>query len=87
MKYFEEIFTEVLWTKLKERVRGNVFCKIENDVLIVRISKNGIMYEDKVLNVAWKIASGELNSRDYAAYIVRDYTQLIIDMTLKEYIK
>lgn len=87
MSYFEEIFTTILWNKLKDRIRGSVYCKIEDDVLTVRIKKNNITYERIEENIAWRIASGEINSRDVAACIVREYTQLIINETLKEYIK
>lgn len=87
MMYFEEIFINSLWSRLKDRVQGSVFCKIENDTLIVRIKHNGLCYEDTVRNIAWKIADGELNSKDHAEWIVRDYTQQIIKITLKEYIR
>ena len=85
--YFEDMFINNLWNRIKDRVHGSVYCKIVDNVLIVKISNNGLRYEDRQHNIAWRIANGELNSKDHAAYIVKDYTQLIIRKTLNEYIK
>lgn len=81
---YEYLFQTNLHAKIREKVIGKVFVKVnQDDVLIVKIESFGnLKFETSIDNFSKRILNGY--STDYAAYeIVKRYTSYI----MKRYFK
>ncbi len=80
------IFSIELHKKLKEKIRGRIFCKVENDALHIRIDMDDLWFETEYDNLAKRVCFG-LTS-DYIAYeVCQKYEKFLINRTKKYYFK
>lgn len=80
------IFSVELHKKLKEKIRGRVFCKVENDVLHIRIDMDDLWFETEYDDLAKRVCFGL--TTDYIAYeVCQKYEKFLINRTKKYYFK
>ena len=76
---YEYLFTKSLFEYLKPKVKGKVFCKVINDILIVNIdTKEGIDYGYTLENFAEKLKLEGLASDSLGYEIVNLYRKEVI---------
>lgn len=77
MKDYEEIFATSLHTKLKEKIKGKIYCRIRNDQLYVSIENVNIKkFEVTVDNFATKLIYG-FSVVDVANEVISKYTRYV----------
>ena len=86
MMDYEKLFSETLYTKLKEKVIAKVFVNVNvQDQLYVHITRHdGIDYELYIDNFSDKFINGW--TTDYAAYeVLEDYKKYIKKIIFNKY--
>lgn len=86
MKDYENLFSTALHQKLKEKIIGKIFIKVNRqDQLYISITRHdGIDYELYIENFSNKFLNGW--TTDYAAYeVFEDYKKYINNLVYKRY--
>ncbi len=79
MRDYEYLFSMALRDKLKESIKGRVFCKVENDYLYISIKTRELdRFEYKVYDFADKLITGRLIVEKIAANVVADYKKYVL---------
>lgn len=77
---YEYLFTKGLHEKLKAKIKGKVFCKVINNILVVDITtKEGLSYGYTLENFTEKLQHGELDSDKLSAEITQMYRKAVLD--------
>ena len=80
------IFSRELHKKLKERIKGNIFCNVIEDILYVRIYIDGLYFKTSFDNFATRVCYGL--STDYILYeVIEKYERFLINRVRKYYFK
>ena len=80
------IFSRELHKKLKERIKGNIFCNVIEDTLYVRIYIDGLYFKTSFDNFATRVCYGL--STDYVLYeVIEKYERFLINRVRKYYFK
>lgn len=80
------IFSRELHKKLKERIKGKVFCKVFDDELYIRIDMDDLYFETSYDNFATRVCYGL--STDYVLYeVIEKYERFLINRVRKYYFK
>lgn len=82
---YEYIFAKNLHEKLKQTIKGGIYCSVnENDQLYVKIINDGdLKFELYIYDISEKIVNGY--STDYALYeIMQKYKKFILHRFIKE---
>ena len=76
------LFSTVLHAKLKQRIKGKIFCKVYGDTLRITIdSIGGVKYETVIDDFADKVLNGY--TADYAAHeVVNGFKKHLMDTFL-----
>lgn len=72
-----ELFRKRLHRELKEKMNASVYVSISNDVLLVRMSKLGVYWEEKYPNILNTIIN-ETNASKFTQEILRTFRQNVI---------
>lgn len=76
---YEYLFTKTLHEGLKERIKGRIFCKVINDILVIDIdTKEGINYGSTIGNFAEKLQRGELTQEKLVDEVVKEYKKKVL---------
>lgn len=79
MRDYEYLFSIALQDKLKESIKGRVFCKVENDYLYISVQTKELdRYEYKVYDFAEKLIYGRLVVDEIAANVVKNYKRYVM---------
>jgi hypothetical protein len=79
MTEYEHLFSKSLFDQLKTRVKGHVFCKVVNDILVVSIdTKEGIDYGYTMENFAHELSFKGLEAEPLAEMIVKEYRKELL---------
>ena len=80
------IFSRELHKKLKERIKGKVFCKVIEDTLYVSIYMDDLYFETSFDNFATRVCYGL--STDYVLYeVIQKYEKFLMNRVRKYYFK
>ena len=86
MSEMEYLFTECIYNRLKERVRGKVTTYIVNNVLTVRVVNFDDSYVKTIDDISRKVCLG-YGSKDIVDEFVNEYREFIMKKTRKKYVK
>ena len=76
---YEYLFSKSLFEQLKTKVKGQVFCKVINDILVVSIStKEGTDYGYTLPNFASKLSYDGLAAETLADVITKEYRKEVL---------
>lgn len=79
MRDYEYLISIALRDKLKESIKGRVFCKVEYDYLYISIQTRELdRFEYKVYDFADKLITGRLIVDEIAATVVANYKKYIL---------
>ena len=80
------IFSSELHKKLKERIKGKIFCKVIEDTLYVRIYMDDLYFETSFDNFTLRVFYGL--STDYVLHeVIQKYERFLINRVRKHYFK
>ena len=80
------VFRQKLHKKLKERIKGKIFCKVIEDTLYVRIYMDDLYFETSFGNFTLRVFYGL--STDYVLYeVIRKYEKFLMNRVRKHYFK
>jgi len=77
MKEMYELFISSFTKNLKKKVKGDVDVHIKNDILNIKITKNGLVFETHLLDITQKIIFG-FNFERYASELTDRYKTFVI---------
>lgn len=83
----EMMFCGNVWSELKDKVQGHVFCKIVDDTLQISISKGNFKWRYDIEDISSKIVKGEMTSHNVVTIIFTEYRKSIIKRTNNYYFK
>lgn len=86
MNEMETIFYTNLRSKLKDRVKGKVYVKIENDILKLEILNGSVVYKQEYDDFIKMCMSG-LDTTTLCKLILEDYSKFIKTMTARKFFK
>lgn len=76
---YEYLFTKTLHEKLKERIKGKVFCKVIDDTLVIDIeTREGINYGLLISNFAERIQIGEMTHDSVIEKVIKEYKKKVL---------
>ena len=76
---YEYLFTKGLHERLKEKIKGKIFCKVINDILVVNIhTKEGLDYGFTLDNFARELQVGGLAAESVMDMIVNEYRREVL---------
>lgn len=77
---YEYLFTKGLHEKLKEKIKGKIFCKVVNDILIVDIdTREGVTFGYTQENFSENLQIGKLDSDKLTVEIVQGYRNVVLN--------
>ena len=80
------VFRQKLHEKLKERIKGKIFCKVIEDTLYVRIYMDDLYFETSFDNFTLRVFYGL--STDYVlCEVLRKYEKFLMNRVRKHYFK
>lgn len=81
---YELLFAKSVYGELKDKVKGMVFCKVINDVLVVKIKtkEEGLNYEYYLRDFARKLMLG-LSYQDVAYEVSKEYKHYVLTRFFK----
>lgn len=85
MVNYEYLFTTTLHQKLKEIIKGKVFCAIKEDHLYVSIETKEIGKYEYTINSSFAddLIRGQISTDNVAEVVVREYRSYVIRQFLK----
>lgn len=76
---YEYLFTKTLHEKLKERIKGKVFCKVIDDTLVIDIeTREGINYGLLISNFVERIQIGEMTHDGVIEKVIKEYKKKVL---------
>ena len=80
------VFRQKLHKKLKERIKGKIFCEVIEDTLYVRIYMDNLYFETSFDNFTLRVFYGL--STDYVLNeVLRKYEKFLMDLVREHYFK
>ena len=80
------VFRQKLHKKLKERIKGKVFCEVIEDTLYVRIYMDHLYFETSLDNFTLRVFYGL--STDYVLYeVIQKYEKFLMNRVRNHYFK
>ena len=77
---YEYLFTKGLYDKLKEKIKGRVFCKVIDDILVVDIhTREGIDFGYTVMNFAEKMMTKQITQEAIVEEICAKFKRKIVN--------
>lgn len=77
---YEYLFTKGLHEKLKEKIKGKIFCKVIEDVLVISIdTKEDVSYNTIVKDFADKLRANEISADSVADDVVKKFRRIVLD--------
>lgn len=78
---YEFLFTKSLHEKLKERIKGHIFCKVIDDTLVVNIdTREGVDYGLCISDFANRIRLKEISQETLIDDIVKNYKKKVLEI-------
>lgn len=84
MEYY---FCSILHEKLKEKIRGNIFTKVIDDVLLVRIDMDDLRFEITYQDFVNNVMLGYLTSDKVVDEVCKKYRKFLWNRMEKYYFK
>lgn len=82
----EFLYSRTLHQKLKERIRGSVFTRIEGDDLKIRIETSDYWFETSYINIGERIIRG-LSTQQIADEVLEKYKKFLVHRMEQKYFK
>lgn len=77
---YEYLFTKNLHESLKGKIKGKIFCKVIDDILIIDIStKEDIDYGCTIQDFAEKMRTGEITHEIIVEQVVKEYKRKVLN--------
>lgn len=77
---YEYLFSKSLHEKLKEKIKGKIFCKVIDNTLVVNIeTREGISHGMFIDDFAERLRSGLLHHEWIADMLVKEYRAKVLE--------